>query len=57
MKKAYLIVLLLSNFVFSQDNYNRTWATYFGGSGFDVSDAVTDRFGNLVVSALVSPFN
>lgn len=58
MKKTYLIVLLLFSCVlFSQNNYNRTWATYFGGSGFDVSDAVTDRFGNLVVSALVSPFN
>lgn len=51
MKKAYLIVLLLSSFVFSQDNYNRTWATYFGGSDFFIQDAVSDRFGNLVVTA------
>lgn len=55
MKKTYLIVLLLFSCVlFSQNNYNRTWATYFGGSDFDLSDALTDRFGNLVVTAIVS---
>lgn len=53
MKKAYLIVLLLSNFVFSQDNYNRTWATYFGGQGTSVVGSTTDDFDNLIVVASI----
>ena len=54
MKKAYLIVLLLFSCVlFSQNNYNRTWATYFGGQGTSVVGSITDDFDNLIVVAQI----
>jgi Secretion system C-terminal sorting domain len=61
MKKTlYITLFLISSFVYSQINYQRTWATYYGGRTTITQGAAIDSQENVYVASFVygtSPYS
>ncbi|WP_395064513.1 T9SS type A sorting domain-containing protein [Flavobacterium sp.] len=52
--KKYLIILFLSNALFSQTNLQKTWSTYYLTNRSDVGSSIIDSSGNIIVCGTVS---
>lgn len=55
-KKSLLILLFISQLCLSQFNYQRDWATYYGGENTIANDVAKDSLGNVYVVGKVEGF-